>query len=103
MASCSLSSSSSWTQKQNKCFERALAIFDKDTPDRWEKVASMVPGKSTEEVKRHYDVLVEDLKCIESGQVPFPNYKNTEGNKANGKTTLVNDDDHRRLRYLKLQ
>lgn len=82
------SSNSSWTPKQNKLFEEALARYDKDTPDRWQNVARAVGGKSAEEVKRHYELLVEDLKYIESGQVPFPNYKssggrNSKGNKEN--------------------
>ncbi|XP_058092086.1 protein RADIALIS-like 1 [Magnolia sinica] len=84
MASSSLrsSSSSSWTPKQNKLFEKALAKYDKDTPDRWQNVARAVGGKSAEEVKRHYEDLVEDLKCIESGRVPFPNYRTTGGTSA---------------------
>ncbi|KAB5568234.1 hypothetical protein DKX38_002027 [Salix brachista] len=65
---------SSWTAKQNKLFEKALAVHDKDTPDRWQNVARAVGGKSAEEVKRHYDRLVEDLVYIESGQAPLPNY-----------------------------
>ncbi|KAI3451687.1 hypothetical protein Pfo_008352 [Paulownia fortunei] len=79
MASNSLSSSrcssSSWMPKQNKQFEKALAVYDKDTPDRWQNIARAVGGKSAEEVKRHYEILVEDLKHIESGNVPFPNYR----------------------------
>ncbi|KAG0463877.1 hypothetical protein HPP92_019497 [Vanilla planifolia] len=75
----SRSPASSWTQKQNKLFESALAVYDKDTPDRWQNVARAVGGKSAEEVKRHYDLLVEDLKHIESGQVPFPNYNSSGG------------------------
>lgn len=71
MASSSWSSSSSWTPKQNKLFEKALALYDKDTQDRWQKVAGVV-GKSPEEVKRHYEILVEDVKNIESGKVPYP-------------------------------
>ncbi|KAK8511525.1 hypothetical protein V6N12_038127 [Hibiscus sabdariffa] len=43
MASNSLtssrSSSSSWTTKQNKMFEKALAKYDQDTPDRWHNIA----------------------------------------------------------------
>ncbi|GFZ10331.1 RAD-like 5 [Actinidia rufa] len=59
MASSSIrSSGSSWTAKQNKQFEEALAFFDKDTPDRWQNVAKAVGGKSVEEVKRHYEILV---------------------------------------------
>ncbi|KAK1431165.1 hypothetical protein QVD17_14448 [Tagetes erecta] len=71
--------SGSWTVKQNKDFEQALAVFDKDTPDRWHNVAKAVGGKTVEEVKRHYEVLVEDVKHIESGQVPFPKYRATNG------------------------
>ncbi|KAL0343281.1 UNVERIFIED_CONTAM: protein RADIALIS-like 3 [Sesamum angustifolium] len=79
LSASSDSSSSSWTPKQNKQFERALAIYDKDTPDRWQNIARAVGGKSAEEVKRHYEILVEDLKHIESGNIPFPNYR-TNGN-----------------------
>ncbi|KAH8509450.1 hypothetical protein H0E87_011277 [Populus deltoides] len=73
-------SSSSWTPKQNKLFEKALAVYDKDTPDRWQNVAKAVGGKSAEEVKMHYDRLVEDLTYIESGQAPLPNYKPSGSN-----------------------
>ncbi|KAL2241334.1 protein RADIALIS-like 3 [Sesamum indicum] len=79
LSSSSNSSSSSWTPKQNKQFEKALAVYDKDTPDRWQNIARAVGGKSAEEVKRHYEILVEDLKHIESGNYPFPNYR-TNGN-----------------------
>lgn len=79
MASNSLTSSrgsnASWTPKQNKQFEKALALYDKDTPDRWQKIARAVGGKSAEEVKRHYEILEEDIRHIESGRVPFPNYR----------------------------
>ncbi|GLU04445.1 hypothetical protein SLE2022_215910 [Rubroshorea leprosula] len=70
-----MASSSNWTPKQNKLFENALAIYDKDTPDRWQNLARAVGGKSVEEVKKHYEILVEDIRQIESGQVPLPNYK----------------------------
>ncbi|PIA55770.1 hypothetical protein AQUCO_00700235v1 [Aquilegia coerulea] len=80
MASSSLRSSiTTWTPKQNKMFEKALALYDKDTPDRWHNVAKAVGGKTAEEVKRHYDLLIEDLKHIESGHVPFPKYRSTTG------------------------
>ncbi|KAJ9550252.1 hypothetical protein OSB04_014297 [Centaurea solstitialis] len=80
MASSSMFShgSGSWTVKQNKDFEDALAVFDKDTPDRWHNIAKAVGGKTVEEVKRHYEILLRDLKIIESGQVPFPDYTNTK-------------------------
>jgi hypothetical protein len=72
--------SGSWTVQQNKAFERALAVYDRDTPDRWYNVARAVGGKTAEEVKRHYELLVEDVKHIESGHVPFPNYRTTGAN-----------------------
>ncbi|KAF3953616.1 hypothetical protein ACB098_02G181800 [Castanea mollissima] len=78
--SSSRSSSSSWTTKENKQFEKALAVYDKDTPDRWQKVAKAVGGKSAEEVKRHYEILIEDVRHIESGRVPFPNYRSSGNN-----------------------
>ncbi|KAI3500052.1 hypothetical protein L2E82_18431 [Cichorium intybus] len=68
-------SSCSWTAKQNKLFETALAVYDRDTPDRWQNIARAVGGKSVEEVKRHYEVLLKDLRHIESGYVPSPNYR----------------------------
>jgi len=77
MASSSISATGSWSAKDNKAFERALAVYDKDTPDRWNNVALAVGGKTPDEVKRHYELLLRDISQIESGQVPFPNYKKT--------------------------
>ncbi|KAK7376804.1 hypothetical protein VNO80_02221 [Phaseolus coccineus] len=82
-----MASSSVWTTKQNKKFENALAIYDKDTPDRWQNLARAVGGKTVEEVKRHYEMLVDDLKQIEEGRVPLPNYRKvaaTEGGSIRG-------------------
>jgi len=72
-----------WTANQNKQFERALALYDKDAPDRWQNVARAVGGKSAEEVRRHYEILLEDLNQIESGRVPIPNYRSSSGNSVN--------------------
>ncbi|KAF7817578.1 protein RADIALIS-like 4 [Senna tora] len=69
-----MASSSGWTAKQNKKFENALAMYEEDTPDRWQKLARAVGGKTVEEVKRHYEKLVEDVKLIEQGHIPLPNY-----------------------------
>ncbi|XP_016471198.1 protein RADIALIS-like 4 [Nicotiana tabacum] len=87
----------SWTPQQNKLFERALAHFDKDTPDRWQNVARAVGGgKSVDEVKRHYEILIEDLRRIESGLVPLPTYRN------GGTIGVAADEEQRLLRYLNL-
>ncbi|KAL8171995.1 hypothetical protein V2J09_023799 [Rumex salicifolius] len=74
--SSSRNSGSTWTPKENKQFEKALALYDKDTPERWHNVAKAVGGKSPEEVKMHYYILLQDLHRIESGQIPIPNYRN---------------------------
>ncbi|KAK7276301.1 hypothetical protein RIF29_17440 [Crotalaria pallida] len=99
MASNSLNNnkenSSSWTSMQNKQFENALALYDKDTPDRWQNIAKAVGDKSAEEVKRHYEILLEDLRRIESGSVPIPNYKSIDSSSSN---TI--DEEKRLLKYL---
>ncbi|KAG6493413.1 protein RADIALIS-like 3 [Zingiber officinale] len=69
-----MASSSSWTAKDNKMFEKALALYDRDTPDRWHKIGRAMGGKTADEVKRHYELLIEDIMRIEAGQMPYANY-----------------------------
>lgn len=60
-------SSSSWTDRQNKLFEKALAKYDKDKPDYWQNVARAVgDGKTVDDVKRQFKELVRDVDHIES-------------------------------------
>ncbi|CAN6341130.1 unnamed protein product [Urochloa humidicola] len=64
-----------WTQRQNKQFECALAVYDRETPDRWHNIARYMGGaKSADEVRRHFEHLVADVAQIEAGRVPFPRY-----------------------------
>ncbi|KAE8728879.1 Transcription factor DIVARICATA [Hibiscus syriacus] len=63
-----------WTAHENKCFENALALYDKDTPDRWLKVAAMIPGKTVGDVIKQYRELEEDVSDIEAGLIPIPVY-----------------------------
>ncbi|CAA0842359.1 Duplicated homeodomain-like superfamily protein [Striga hermonthica] len=63
-----------WTPAENKAFENALALFDDNTPDRWHKVAAMVPTKTVLDVIRHYKELEDDVTSIEAGLVPVPGY-----------------------------
>lgn len=63
-----------WTAEENKRFENALAIFDKETPDRWRKVAEMIPGKTVGDVMKQYKELEEDISDIEAGLFPIPGY-----------------------------
>ncbi|KAJ4849879.1 hypothetical protein Tsubulata_034681 [Turnera subulata] len=59
-----------WSWEENKLFEMALAVVDEQDPDRWKVVAAMVGGrKSEEDVQKHYVILLEDLQCIESGEL----------------------------------
>ncbi|KAK4480427.1 hypothetical protein RD792_013500 [Penstemon davidsonii] len=50
--------------------------IDKDD-DRWQKVADLLPGKSEDDVKLHYQVLLCDVQDIESGLIHLPKYYNT--------------------------
>ncbi|XP_073011932.1 transcription factor SRM1 [Typha latifolia] len=79
------SSSSSWSREQEKAFENAIADNPEDSGDRWEKIAAAVPGKSVEEIKNHYELLVEDVDGIESGRVPLPSYSSaSDGGEQGG-------------------
>ncbi|KAK9091139.1 hypothetical protein Sjap_024316 [Stephania japonica] len=65
-----------WSREEEKTFENAIATYwdENGSKNRWEKIASLVPGKTMEQVKRHYEVLVEDINSIEAGLVPIPSY-----------------------------
>ncbi|VAH07942.1 transcription factor DIVARICATA-like [Triticum urartu] len=63
-----------WSPAENKQFEEALARVDGDAPDRWERVAALLPGKTVADVMRQYDDLENDVCFIEAGLVPFPHY-----------------------------
>ncbi|CAN6582634.1 hypothetical protein ACFX13_043330 [Malus domestica] len=95
-----MASSGSWTARQNKLFENALAVYDKDTPERWYNLARAVGGKSVEEVKRHYQMLVEDVNKIEAGEVPLPNYRKSGG--GNTKSYSM-DIEEQRMKTLRIQ
>ncbi|CAA0823292.1 Duplicated homeodomain-like superfamily protein [Striga hermonthica] len=75
-----------WTYEENKLFEVALAEIEPGSPAFFENVASKIPWKSIEDIKKHYEALIEDLKMIETGEIPIPDYKQAdqqqdEGNK----------------------
>ncbi|KAL6189674.1 hypothetical protein ACLB2K_036077 [Fragaria x ananassa] len=80
--------SSLWTWDQDKAFENALATYPEDSPDRWEKIAADVEGKSVEEIKHHYELLVDDISQIEAGCIPLPCYNSS----FEGSTSLANDE-----------
>ncbi|KAL9166832.1 hypothetical protein ABFS82_05G056600 [Erythranthe guttata] len=71
------SSSSEWSREQDKQFEKAIVTYPEDTSDRWEKIAAQVAGKSAEDVKHHYELLVDDVNRIESGFIEVPCYNSS--------------------------
>ncbi|KAG7023245.1 Transcription factor MYBS1, partial [Cucurbita argyrosperma subsp. argyrosperma] len=95
----STGSATTWTKEEDKAFENAIATHwagelegNKASEEMWENIASMVPTKNMEDLKQHYQMLVEDVDAIESGQIPIPNYDSVseEATKASTKAK-----DHR--------
>lgn len=81
-------SSSSWSREEDKAFENALATYPEDSSDRWEKIVADLPGKTLEEIKTHYEILVDDVNNIESGSVPLPPYSSS----PEGSTSQASDE-----------
>jgi hypothetical protein len=87
--------SSSWTTEQNERFERALATYDEDTPDRWQNVARAVgDGKSVEAVKKHYIKLLKDLQRIHRGS-QGSHYSTSGASSSNSNSSGGVNEDHR--------
>ncbi|KAL9229968.1 hypothetical protein vseg_005374 [Gypsophila vaccaria] len=94
-----------WTREQDKAFENAIATHTEDSDDRWERIAADVPGKTIEEVKHHYEILLEDINQIESGRVPLPSYSSSsegstshaaeDGNGKKGQSGTTGDESNR--------
>jgi hypothetical protein len=66
--------SGAWTRQEDLVFENALAIHEEEAPNRWENVAALIPGKDVAAVKRHYEILREDIGSIDAGRIPIPSY-----------------------------
>ncbi|WVZ87685.1 hypothetical protein U9M48_034286 [Paspalum notatum var. saurae] len=78
--------SGAWTRDQEKAFENAFATWasEEDGDAKWDKIAEAVEGKTLEEVRRHYELLVEDIEGIEAGRVPLPTYATDGGPEEGG-------------------
>lgn len=83
-----VSSTSVWSREQDKQFEKALATHPENSSDRWEKISVDIPGKSPEEVKNHYELLIDDVSRIESGCIPLPCYSSS----SDGSTSHASDE-----------
>lgn len=78
-----MSSATAWSKEEEKAFENAIAMHwvgdgEEESEEKWEKIASNVPSKSMEELKKHYEMLVEDVLAIEAGNIPLPSYVGEE-------------------------
>ncbi|XP_009767350.1 transcription factor DIVARICATA [Nicotiana tabacum] len=89
--------SSEWTQEENKKFESALAIYDETTPNRWFKVADLIPGKTVYDVMKQYKELAADVSDIEAGLFPVPPTYFT----SSFMLDLVDDHHHRGVQSFK--
>lgn len=58
-----------WTKEEDKAFENSLVRYPEETPERWAKIASLLPRKSPSEVLDHYRALLQDVMDIEAGRI----------------------------------
>ena len=52
-----------WTQVQQKSLEQAIKQFTKGTPDRWDRIAGKVQGKSADDCIQRFKYLAEKVKA----------------------------------------
>ncbi|KAJ0015333.1 hypothetical protein NQD34_008953 [Periophthalmus magnuspinnatus] len=58
-----------WTTEEQKLLEQALKTYPVSTPERWEKIAAAVPGRSKKDcMKRYKQELVEMVKAKKAAQ-----------------------------------
>ncbi|KAI4351334.1 hypothetical protein L6164_005709 [Bauhinia variegata] len=80
--------STQWTRYHDKLFEQALLVVPENSPDRWEKIAEQVPGKSPMEIRDHYEALVHDVSEIDSGRIEVPSYADDMAAPAEGSLSV---------------
>lgn len=56
-----------WTESDNEIFEKCLAQFEEGDPDRFDRVACAIPGKTAGDVQEWYELLLGDMLDIERG------------------------------------
>ncbi|KAH0776323.1 hypothetical protein KY290_007734 [Solanum tuberosum] len=52
-----------WTKEEDKIFENTLATKE-DNNNLLEEKAKALPGKLTDDIKDHYNILIEDINAI---------------------------------------
>ncbi|GMJ14357.1 ZUOTIN-RELATED FACTOR 1a, gonidialess A/Zuotin related factor A1 [Hibiscus trionum] len=55
-----------WSAVQERALVQALKTFPKETPQRWERVATAVPGKTVNQCKKKFAVLKESFRSKKS-------------------------------------
>ncbi|AWP00961.1 putative dnaJ -like subfamily C member 2 [Scophthalmus maximus] len=58
----------SWTTEEQKLLEQALKTYPVSTPERWEKIAGAVPGRTKKDCMKRYKELVEMVKAKKAAQ-----------------------------------
>uniref|UniRef100_A0A668TCS2 DnaJ homolog subfamily C member 2 n=1 Tax=Oreochromis aureus TaxID=47969 RepID=A0A668TCS2_OREAU len=57
-----------WTTEEQKLLEQALKTYPVNTPERWEKIAAAVRGRSKKDCMKRYKELVEMVKAKKAAQ-----------------------------------
>uniref|UniRef100_A0A7N5KP34 DnaJ homolog subfamily C member 2 n=1 Tax=Ailuropoda melanoleuca TaxID=9646 RepID=A0A7N5KP34_AILME len=57
-----------WTTEEQKLLEQALKTYPVNTPERWEKIAAAVPGRTKKDCMKRYKELVEMVKAKKAAQ-----------------------------------
>lgn len=88
MTTLATAATAAWTREEDKAFENAVAAAaappaDGTPDDGWfTALVASVPARTAEEVRRHYEALVEDVAAIEAGRIPLPRYAGEESSAA---------------------
>ena len=73
------SDSVSWTWEEDKFFETSLAQYDGSWPimgdDYWSRLQEKMPQKGVQDLKDRFTRLEDDVRAIESGLVPLPDFE----------------------------
>ncbi|GAA6094516.1 dnaJ homolog subfamily C member 2 [Tachysurus ichikawai] len=57
-----------WTTEEQKLLEQALKTYPVNTPERWDKIAAAVPGRTKKDCMKRYKELVEMIKAKKAAQ-----------------------------------
>ncbi|KAK3526375.1 hypothetical protein QTP70_025412 [Hemibagrus guttatus] len=57
-----------WTTEEQKLLEQALKTYPVSTPERWDKIAATVPGRTKKDCMKRYKELVEMIKAKKAAQ-----------------------------------